>query len=60
MSRVEHRIWVDYGTTQPSHVGTHDGVPVIWLYQQPQRQRQSAKSTPSAGDGTRARMDSMV
>lgn len=37
MSRVEHMIWVDYGTTQPAHVGTHDGVPVIWLYQRPQR-----------------------
>ncbi len=32
MSRVEHMIWVDYGTTRPAHVGTYDGVPVIWLY----------------------------
>lgn len=37
MSRVEHMIWVDYGTTQPAHVGTHDGVPVIWLYRRPPR-----------------------
>jgi hypothetical protein len=35
MSRVEHMIWVDYGTTRPAHVGTFDGVPVIWLYQRP-------------------------
>ena len=35
MSRVEHMIWVDYGTTTPVHVGAFDGVPVIWLYQRP-------------------------
>jgi 4-amino-4-deoxy-L-arabinose transferase-like glycosyltransferase len=33
MSRVEHMIWVDYGTVQPAHVGAFDGVPVIWVYQ---------------------------
>ena len=32
MSRVEYQIWVDYGTTRPVHVGTHDGVPVVWVY----------------------------
>lgn len=35
MSRVEHQIWVDYGTVKPEHVGTYDGVPVIWLYKRP-------------------------
>ncbi|MEY4548643.1 MAG: hypothetical protein RL685_4838 [Pseudomonadota bacterium] len=37
MSRVEHMIWVDYGTIRPAHIGAFDGVPVIWLYQRPQR-----------------------
>jgi hypothetical protein len=35
MSRVEHMIWVDYGTTTPSHIATFDGVPMIWVYQRP-------------------------
>ncbi|MEZ4222727.1 MAG: glycosyltransferase family 39 protein [Polyangiaceae bacterium] len=35
MGRVEYQIWVDYGTTSPVHVGTHDGVPVIWVYKRP-------------------------
>ncbi|HKO94447.1 MAG TPA: glycosyltransferase family 39 protein [Polyangiaceae bacterium] len=35
MSRVEHMIWVDYGTSAPVHVGAFDGVPVVWLYQRP-------------------------
>lgn len=33
MSRVEHMIWVDYGTTSPIHIGLHDGVPIVWLYE---------------------------
>lgn len=32
MSRVEHQIWVDYGTVRPFHVAGPDGVPVVWLY----------------------------
>jgi 4-amino-4-deoxy-L-arabinose transferase-like glycosyltransferase len=32
MSRVEHMIWVDYGTTTPAHIATFDGVPMIWVY----------------------------
>jgi 4-amino-4-deoxy-L-arabinose transferase-like glycosyltransferase len=35
MSRVEHMIWVDYGTTTPAHVATYDGVPMIWVYARP-------------------------
>ncbi len=35
MAQVEYMIWVDYGTTQPVHVGTYDGVPVVWLYDRP-------------------------
>lgn len=36
MSRVEYQIWVDYGTIAPAHIGTHDGVPVIWVYLRPE------------------------
>ncbi|HEU4577562.1 MAG TPA: glycosyltransferase family 39 protein [Polyangiaceae bacterium] len=36
MSRVEHMIWVDYGTVAPVRVGGLDGVPVVYLYQRPQ------------------------
>jgi hypothetical protein len=37
MARVDYQIWVDYGTVAPSFVGTHDGVPVIWVYRRPAR-----------------------
>ncbi len=33
MSRVEHMIWVDYGTVRPIVVGAFDGVPVVLLYE---------------------------
>lgn len=32
MGRVEYQIWVAYGTTTPAHVGSFDGVPVVWVY----------------------------
>jgi 4-amino-4-deoxy-L-arabinose transferase-like glycosyltransferase len=35
MSRVEHMIWVDYGTTTPAHIATFDGVPMVWVYLRP-------------------------
>ncbi len=35
MSRVEHMIWVDYGTVAPAYIGAFDGVPVAWMYQRP-------------------------
>ena len=35
MGRVEYQIWVDFGTTTPDALGTHDGVPVVWLYRRP-------------------------
>lgn len=35
MAQVEYMIWADYGTTTPIHVGTYDGVPVVWLYKRP-------------------------
>lgn len=35
MSRVEHMIWVDYGTTTPAHIATYDGVPMVWVYRRP-------------------------
>lgn len=37
MSRVEHMIWTDYGTTSPSHIGAFDGVPVVWVYERSRR-----------------------
>lgn len=37
MSRVEHMIWVDYGTTTPAHIATFDGVPMVWVYQRPRK-----------------------
>lgn len=33
MARVEHQIWVDYGTVRPTQIGAHSGVPVIWIYE---------------------------
>jgi hypothetical protein len=35
MTRVEHMIWVDYGTTTPAHIATYDGVPIVWVYRRP-------------------------
>lgn len=35
MAQVEHMLWTDYGTTQPVHVATYDGVPIVWLYVRP-------------------------
>ena len=35
MSRVEHMIWVDYGTVAPARIAGLDGVPVVWLYARP-------------------------
>ncbi len=32
MSRVEHMIWVDYGSAAPAHIAAFDGVPVVWVY----------------------------
>ncbi|HTV20313.1 MAG TPA: glycosyltransferase family 39 protein [Polyangiaceae bacterium] len=44
MSRVEHMIWVDYGTTTPAHIATFDGVPIVWVYQRPS----AASAAPAA------------
>ncbi|MCC6213757.1 MAG: glycosyltransferase family 39 protein [Polyangiaceae bacterium] len=35
MARVEHQLWVDYGTTAPAHLGLLDGVPIVWVYVRP-------------------------
>ncbi len=32
MSRVEHQIWVDYGSLSPDAIATFDGVPIAWAY----------------------------
>ncbi len=38
MAQVEYMLWTDYGTTTPIHVGTYDGVPVVWLYKRPEKE----------------------
>jgi 4-amino-4-deoxy-L-arabinose transferase-like glycosyltransferase len=35
MSRVEHQIWLEYGTVAPSAIATFDGVPIAWVYLRP-------------------------
>ena len=46
MSRVEHMIWTDYGTTTPAHVATYDGVPMIWVYARPGAEAPAAVRSP--------------
>ena len=46
MSRVEHMIWVDYGTTSPSQVATFDGVPMVWVYLRPSAPAKEPKPPP--------------
>src|SRR5690606_1537660 len=48
MAKVEYMIWADYGTTKPSHVGTYDGVPVVWLYERPKTQTAARRETNRA------------
>jgi len=36
MRRVEHQIWVTYGTVAPAVVGAVQGVPVVWVYARPE------------------------
>jgi hypothetical protein len=38
MGRVEYQIWAAYGTSTPIAVGTHEGVPVVWLYERTRAQ----------------------
>jgi 4-amino-4-deoxy-L-arabinose transferase-like glycosyltransferase len=35
MEGVEYQIWGAYGTASPVHVGTYDGVPVIYVFKRP-------------------------
>lgn len=36
-AEVDHQIWTTYGTVQPVHVLTYDGVPIISVYENPRR-----------------------
>jgi hypothetical protein len=36
-AEVDHQIWTTYGTVQPVHVLTYDGVPIISVYRNPRR-----------------------
>lgn len=47
MAQVEYMIWTDYGTTAPIHVGTYDGVPVVWLYERPRGVTSSGVAVPT-------------
>jgi 4-amino-4-deoxy-L-arabinose transferase-like glycosyltransferase len=54
MSRVEHQIWVQYGTTTPKLVAGIDGVPVIWTYADPKKPvRSSERKGPSSSRSSR-------
>ena len=48
MAQVEYMIWTDYGTTSPVHVGTYDGVPVVWLYERPEADSASGRDVAPA------------
>ncbi|HVU05149.1 MAG TPA: glycosyltransferase family 39 protein [Polyangiaceae bacterium] len=37
MAKVEHELWVDYGTVAPATVGENDGVPIVWVFIRPGR-----------------------
>ena len=39
MSRVEHQIWLEYGTVAPAAIATFDGVPIAWAYARPRRKK---------------------
>jgi hypothetical protein len=49
MGRVEYQIWVDYGTSTPVHVATYDGVPVVWVYERPERSAVQRGFSPQRG-----------
>jgi hypothetical protein len=46
MQRVEHQLWIAYGTAAPAFVGTFQGVPVMWVYERP---RPAASRRGSSG-----------
>jgi hypothetical protein len=39
MARVEHQIWVDYGSLAPDAIAAFDGVPIAWAYRRKPRPR---------------------
>jgi hypothetical protein len=49
MAEVDTQIWTLYGTTQPVHVLTYDGVPIISVYENPRHRAAHAPSTTRAG-----------
>ena len=53
-NKYEYWIWDAYGTTQPSYVLTHEGVPLVTVYERPegrpeQRPEQRPDQRPGAG-----------
>ncbi len=37
MMEVDAQIWTAYGQARLSHVVTHDGVPIVSVYEHPER-----------------------
>jgi hypothetical protein len=34
---VDYQIWAAWGSVQPAHVLTYDGVPIVSVYENPRR-----------------------
>jgi DNA gyrase inhibitor GyrI len=43
MAEVDTQIWTLYGTTQPVHVLTYDGVPIISIYENPRHRAEGER-----------------
>ena len=50
-AEVEFQAWVAFDTRAPAHVLTHDGVPIISIYENPRRRR--GRRGDGAGPGAR-------
>lgn len=62
MGRVEYQIWTNYGTTVPSRLGTHHGVPVVWVYLRPESRSPASRPAlwPIPGSKQVPRSDNAV
>jgi hypothetical protein len=60
MAEVDFQAWELFGTTQPAHVITHDGVPIVSIYAHPRKsQRQNQAKTGRDAASVRDRSKSM-
>lgn len=54
---VDFQAWVAYESSEPAHVLTYDGVPIITVYENPRhRARREAQGTPAPADGGGAKL----